>query len=127
MISKLLCSSRLPLYLVGRGTGDVEPLVDAAIDGGRCLVLALGNVERAGIGAVGRVRDGGVGAGAWSVQIIHGRLATTHRLISSLGVLPVTSFSQASAHSRTMSMAYFLFLHSPEKANWFSGLPSGIL
>ena len=51
----------------------------------------------------------------------------TYRLISSLGVLPVTSFSQASAHSRTMSMAYFLFLHSPEKANWFSGLPSGIL
>ncbi len=22
---------------------------------------------------------------------------------------------------------YFLFLHSPVKANWFSGLPSGIL
>jgi len=43
------------------------------------------------------------------------------------GVLPVMSRSQASAHSRTMSMAYFLFLHSPEKANWFSGLPSGIL
>ena len=64
-------------------------------------------------------------------------------------VLPVMSFSQASAHSWTTSMAYleghwlasggtvrpsrpskethFLFLHSPVKANWFSGLPSGIL
>jgi len=51
----------------------------------------------------------------------------TYRLMSPLGVLPVMSFSQASAHSRTTSMAYFLFLHSPEKANWFSGFPSGIL
>jgi len=59
-------------------------------------------------------------------------------------VLPVISLSQASAHSRTMSVAYlfsvsigfryamgfpthFLFLHSPVKANWFSGFPSGIL
>lgn len=67
MISRLLSSSRLPLDLVGWGTGDVEPLVDAAIDGCRCLVLTLGNVERAGIGAVGRVRDGGVGARASSV------------------------------------------------------------
>jgi hypothetical protein len=51
----------------------------------------------------------------------------TYRLMSPLGVLPVMSFSQASAHSRTTSIAYFLFLHSPEKANWFSGFPSGIL
>lgn len=51
----------------------------------------------------------------------------THRLISPRGVLPVTSFSQASEHSRMTSSAYFLFLHSPEKANWFSGFPSGIL
>ena len=59
-------------------------------------------------------------------------------------VLPVINFSQASAHSRMISVAYlrsvsfkssqrrkrtmyFLFLHSPEKANWFSGFPSGIL
>ena len=58
-------------------------------------------------------------------------------------VFPVMSFSQASAHSRTTSEAYlydlvlnntrdlgltyFLFLHSPVKANWFSGFPSGIL
>lgn len=58
-------------------------------------------------------------------------------------VFPVINFSQASAHSRTISDAYldgreldfinrlqqtyFLFLHSPVKANWFSGFPSGIL
>ena len=53
--------------------------------------------------------------------------ANTYRLMSPGWVLPVMSLSQASAHSRTTSMAYFLFLHSPEKANWFSGLPSGIL
>lgn len=51
----------------------------------------------------------------------------TYRLISPRGALPVTSFSQASEHSRMTSSAYFLFLHSPEKANWFSGFPSGIL
>lgn len=50
-----------------------------------------------------------------------------YREISPLLVLPVMSLSHASAHSRTTSMAYFLFLHSPEKANWFSGFPSGIL
>jgi hypothetical protein len=49
------------LELVGRGTRDVEPLVDAGVDGSGSLVLTLGNVELASVGAVGRVRDGGVG------------------------------------------------------------------
>jgi hypothetical protein len=114
------------LPLRGRRTGDVEPLVDAGVDRRRGLVLALGNVDLAGVGAVGGVRNGGVEPG--SVSCSHnGKYMDTYRLRSSLGVLPVASFSQASAHSRTISMAYFLFLHSPEKANWFSGLPSGIL
>jgi hypothetical protein len=62
--------SWLPLELVGRGTGDVEPLVDAGVDGSGRLVLALGNVERAGVGAVGRVRDGGVGPTSLLVQVV---------------------------------------------------------
>ena len=57
----------------------------------------------------------------------------TYSEISPRFVLPVISLSQASAHSRMMSVAYlckyislctkqavssyFLFLHSPEKAN----------
>ena len=28
---------------------------------------------------------------------------------------------------RSSQHTYFAFLHSPENANWFSGLPSGIL
>lgn len=44
-----------PLDLVGWGTRDVEPLVDAGVDRSRCLVLASGNVERAGVSAVWRV------------------------------------------------------------------------
>ena len=71
----------------------------------------------------------------------------TYRLMSPLGVFPAMRFFQDSAHSWITSRAYlkniavnvdsplttdrdgthFLFLHSPEKANWFSGFPSGIL
>jgi hypothetical protein len=88
-----------------------------------------------------------------SVSVLAGVLAArlfTYVAMLPGAVLPVMSFSQASLHSRTTSMAYllrisvsrrtnisvlgpcwhcpyFLFLHSPVKANWFSGLPSGIL
>jgi hypothetical protein len=61
IIYHLLGRNSAVLPLVGRGAGDVEPLVDAGVDGSGCLVLALGDVELAGVGAVGRVRDGGVG------------------------------------------------------------------
>ncbi len=43
------------------------------------------------------------------------------------GLWPEMSLRQASWHSWMISVAYFLFFASPEKANWFSGLPSGIL
>lgn len=45
-----------------RRTADEEPLVDAGVDGSGALVLTLRDVDRAGIGAVLRVLDGGVGA-----------------------------------------------------------------
>lgn len=48
--------------LVGRGAGDVEPLVDAWVNRTRSLVLTLGNVERAGIDTVRRVGNSGVGS-----------------------------------------------------------------
>jgi hypothetical protein len=55
-------TSAAPLLIGGR-TRDVEPLVDAGVDGRRRLVLALGNVELAGVGALGRVGHGGVDPG----------------------------------------------------------------
>jgi hypothetical protein len=44
-----------------------------------------------------------------------------------LGIAFEINLCQASWHSATTSLAYFLFFASPEKANLFSGLPSGIL
>jgi hypothetical protein len=81
-----------------RRTRDVEPLVDAGIDGTGCLVLALGNVERAGLSALGGVRDGGVDPGhisyihwsKWCVniqaEVLLGRLASG-KLLPGLGAL----------------------------------------
>lgn len=115
-------------YLALRGgrTADEEPLVNAGVDRGGGLVLARWDGERGGVGAVLRVGNGDICA---AIELVEGRKysTNTYREMSPLGLLPVMRRSQASAHSRTMSMAYFLFLHSPEKANWFSGLPSGIL
>lgn len=51
----------------------------------------------------------------------------TYVEISLAGVSPLMRRRQASWVSWMISMAYFLFLASPEKANWFSGFPSGIL
>jgi hypothetical protein len=87
-------------------TGDEEPLVDAGVDGGRGLVLALGDVELAGVGAVLRVRDGNVCTRLCQCMSLYGLLYMTYSERSPLGVLPVMSFSHASAHSRTMSVAY---------------------
>lgn len=47
--------------------------------------------------------------------------------IEFLSALPEMRFFHASWHSAMISVAYFLFLASPEKAKVFSGLPSGIL
>jgi hypothetical protein len=64
-----ICNSRQPsrsssriCCRLGRGSRDVEPLIDAWIDWCWCLVLALGNVELAWIDTVLAVRDGDVGA-----------------------------------------------------------------
>jgi hypothetical protein len=70
------------LHLRGRSARDVEPLVDAGIDGGRELVLALGNVERAGVGALRRVRNGGVN----QAEVLLGGLASG-KLLPGLGAL----------------------------------------
>lgn len=80
------------------------------------------------IGAGARFSLAGMG-GSWlgSTRLVECLTVTLVVETSPGVVLPVMSFSQASAHSRTMSVAYFLFLHSPVKANWFSGFPSGIL
>jgi hypothetical protein len=70
------------LHLRGRSARDVEPLVDAGIDGGRELVLALGNVERAGVGALRRVRNSGVN----QAEVLLGGLASG-KLLPGLGAL----------------------------------------
>ena len=113
-----------------RSSRDVEPLVNAWVDGRRRLVVAFRDVELAWIHTIWAARDGSVGAATHVSDTAPNDcigVAISHRLTSFLGVFPVTNFSHDSAHSRTTSMAYFLFLHSPLNANWFSGLPSGIL
>jgi hypothetical protein len=70
---RCLCGCyRRPLELVGRSAGNVEPLVDARVNGSGRLVLALGNVELARVGTVGRVRDGSVGPATSLVKVIEG-------------------------------------------------------
>ena len=88
-----------------------------------------GDFEGAGVHTVRGVRDGSIGPIAASIsntfEILE--INATYSEMPPGWVLPVINFSQASPHSRMTSVAYFLFLHSPEKANWFSGFPSGIL
>lgn len=59
MVSHTRCIAAFLSLRRGR-SGDVEPLVDAGIDGRGTLVLALGDVELGSIGALGGVGDGGV-------------------------------------------------------------------
>jgi hypothetical protein len=68
--------------LAGGGTGDVEPLVDAGVNGGRRLLLARGDIEGAGVSLVGRVSEGGVG----EREVVLGSLAG-NELLPSLGAL----------------------------------------
>ena len=93
-------------------------------------------VGSGGDGGVGRVmprsesRRGGVGNVAPESRVSISEFevsGVTHREISPGAVSPLMRRRQASWVSWIISMAYFLFLASPEKANWFSGLPSGIL
>jgi hypothetical protein len=77
-----LCPVGHFLHLRGRSARDVEPLVDAGVDRSRELVLALGNVERAGLSALRRVRDGGVD----QAEVLLGGLASG-KLLPGLGAL----------------------------------------
>ena len=110
---------------------DEEPLVINAVNGLGSQVLMSGYFKGARINAVRGVRDSAIGPTAVLASLYI--ICDTRTVIAAYSeippgwVLPVINFSQASAHSRMTSVAYFLFLHSPEKANWFSGFPSGIL
>jgi hypothetical protein len=55
--------------LRGRCTRNVKPLVNARVDGRRSLVLALGNVERAAVGALGRVGNCRIDTGNISYRL----------------------------------------------------------
>lgn len=123
---------------------DEEPLVNTWVDWCRGETLVCWDRrELVEVNTSWGLLDGQVGTTIVSMGY-KVRLMETYTETSPGWVLPVTSFSQASAHSRTMSVAYLLnvsnatlnsqknathfrFLHSPVKANWFSGFPSGIL
>lgn len=55
------------------------------------------------------------------------RLSPTHHEILSLSTVLLTSCCQKACVSFTMFVANSAFFASPSNANWFSGLPSGIL
>lgn len=87
------------LHLRGRCTRDVEPLVNAGVDGRWRLALARWDVEGVGVGAFGRVRDGGVD----QAEVLLGGFAGGKLLpgLSTLtdnvhGVLPVLALSRES-------------------------------
>jgi hypothetical protein len=96
--------------LVG-SAGDEEPLVDAWVNWGRGELLVLRDVRQLlGGDAAGGVLDGNVGAVgcllAGASSIAERESGKTYRETSPGWVLPVMSFSHASAHSRTTSVAY---------------------
>ncbi len=107
-----------------------EPLVIYPVNGPGSQILMPGDFEGASIHTVWGVWDGPIGPIATLASLYVRKAWEFKAAYSEMPpgwVLPVINFSQASAHSRMTSVAYFLFLHSPEKANWFSGFPSGIL
>lgn len=115
--------------LVG-GTGDEEPLVDRWVDWSGLELLVLWEVWKLlGTDTRWGVLDGDVGKG----DVSWGSLASDE-------LLPCLSALTDDVHGVTVNLlvsqllvllefvcAYALFLHSPVKANWFSGFPSGIL
>ena len=92
---------------------DEEPLVDARINWGRSQVLILWDVRKlVWADTVVWVLDGEVGSILLSTRNSRGGAAKAYVEISPGLVLPVINFSQASAHSRTMSVAYLYQLVS---------------
>jgi len=59
-------------FNLSRGPGDVEPLVNARVDGRWSLVFALGDAELAGVGAVSAVGDGGIDAAVMMLAYARG-------------------------------------------------------
>jgi hypothetical protein len=129
------------------GTADEEPLVDGRIDLLRGKVLVRGQRGKLlGGDTAGGVGDGDVGTRMEVSEIVRAsaegsglRRDTTglglagDQTLPSLGALtddihgvPATLLAPWSI-SLEQHSTDFLFLHSPVKANWFSGLPSGIL
>lgn len=127
-----------------------EPLVDGAVDfGGREVLVGGKGRKLVGSEAARRVGDGDVGTGRVSTGIRRSllRLAlenshgdTVGRRLAGDETLPgigalANHFHGVSAANRQppatcqprQQNTHSLFLHSPVKANWFSGLPSGIL
>ena len=82
-------------------------------------VVSGGESRRFGVGKVAA----GTGMSKYEIKSFR----KTYMEISPGAVSPLMRRRQASLVSWMISIAYFLFLASPEKANWFSGLPSGIL
>jgi hypothetical protein len=94
--------------LLGGSTADEEPLVYRAVNRGRQKVLVGSNRrELVGLNAAVGVADSQVGTSksVRSVYFLGIRINRTYVATSPGWVLPVMSFSQASAHSRMTSMA----------------------
>jgi hypothetical protein len=124
-------------------TRDEEPLVNGAINRSRGKVLAARNAGKLrGVDAV-RVAEGGVGPAHVSIVLwilsksnLQADVSTVRlsadELLPGISTL-VDDLLGVPAPVRRRDIAglsrqtYFLFLASPEKANWFSGFPSGIL
>ena len=136
-----------PTMRLSRGAADEEPLVNGAVNLGRGKILVgrkLRQLIRAD--AAGGVLGRGVGAsevsteGLWvcgggmdsQSNAARGSLAGNQAL-PGLGALADNVHGVAghdvSEENLPLTLVYThsLFLHSPVKANWFSGLPSGIL
>lgn len=125
-------------------TRDEEPLVNAAINGSRGKVLAARDASKlGGVDSVGVVERGvgtiQVSPRDWHAMGKHDNLQVDvaavslsgDELLPRVGTLVDNLFSVPAeiryGTSYHLSETHFLFLASPEKANWFSGLPSGIL
>ena len=93
-----------------RRAADEEPLVDGRVDLLRGKVLVRGQRGELLRGdTAGGVRDSDVGAKKVVSACIENQMATSTYVETPPGwVLPVIRRSQASAHSRTTSMAYLL-------------------
>lgn len=110
---------------------DEEGLVDGGVDGSGSGPRVGGESSVRSVGGGAVTRSGGVDVVAVIDLVsfdfedeMEGKRRWTYREMSDL-MEPAMRRFHASLHSWTISMAYFWFLASPEKANEFSGLPSG--